>query len=299
MKLLKFPIVLFCFCLITGIALYQWLYLVIGWVIYIFIGLLILFLILYYVGKNKVNKTIWLGLTSILLMISGGILIHHLHQPIRYHSHYTHYVKTNTSAKFLLEISDVLKPNIYNDRYYAKVVSYDDKPVNGKLLLNISRDSLAKALRVGEMIVVNTKTENLPVVKNPHQFDYKSYLERQYVYLQINTKYSEILQTNQYATSISYYAAKFRNHTIQQLEYYGLTGDELAVVKAMLLGQRQDLSEDIQNNFVSAGAIHILAISGLHIGLILLILNWLFKPFEYLKNGAYIKTGILVLLLWS
>jgi competence protein ComEC len=299
MKLLKFPIVLFSLCLVAGIALNQWLDLVIDWVIYTFLGLLIVFFILYYVGRYRMNKTIWFGLTTMLLMISGGVLIHHFHQPILHKSHYIHHVKSDTSAKFLLEISDVLKPNIYNDRYYAKVITYDNEPVNGKLLLNISRDSLAKSLNVGEIIAVITKPENLPGVKNPHQFDYKAYLERQYVYVQINTKYSEILQTNQHVTSISYYAAKFRNHTIKQLEFYGLTGDELAVVKAMLLGQRQDLSEDIQNNFISAGAIHILAISGLHIGIILYLLNWLLKPFEYLQNGTYIKTIILILLLWS
>ena len=299
MKLLKFPVILFCLCLITGIALNQWLDLVIDYIIYAFLGLLVVFIPLYYIGRHQVHKTIWFGLTTLLLMITAGALIHASHKPVHRDSHYTNYIKTDTFSRFILEISDVLKPNRFNDRYYANVISYNNQPVNGKLLLNISRDSLAKALHVGEIIAVTAKPLNLPTVKNPHQFDYKAYLERQYVYLQINTDVSQILQTDQYVKSTSYYAAKFRNHIIKQLEFYGLKGDEMAVVKAMLLGQRQDLSEEIQNNFANAGAIHILAISGLHIGIILLILNWLLKPFEYIKNGSYIKTAILVLLLWS
>ena len=299
MKLLKFPIVLFCICLITGIALNQWVSLAIDYMIYAFLGLVITFSMLYYLGRNQAHKTIWFGLTTVLLMIAFGILIHQFHKPLYRSSHYVHHVTTDTSAQFILEIKDVLKPNHYNHRYYTKVISYNDEPVSGKLLLNISKDTLSPALQVGEIIALRATPENLPTVKNPHQFDYKSYLERQYVYLQINSEFSEILQTKQYVKSISYYAAKFRSNAINQLAFYGLKGDELAVVNAMLLGQRQDLSETIQENFASAGAIHILAISGLHIGIILLLLNWLLKPLEYIKKGTYFKTAILVLLLWS
>ena len=299
MKLLKFPIVLFCLCLIAGIALNQWVNLPLDWIIYAFFGLVIMFNVLYYIGRNQAHKTIWFGLTTVLLMITGGTLIHEFHKPLHRSSHYIHHITTDTSAQFILEINDVLKPNLYNHRYYATVISYNDKPVNGTLLLNISKDSLTPTLQVGEIIAVKANPENLPTVKNPFQFDYKSYLERHYVYLQINSDVSEILQTKQYVKSMSYYAAQFRTHAINQLEFYGLSGDELAVVNAMLLGQRQDLSEAIQNNFASAGAIHILAISGLHIGIILLLLNWLLKPLDYTKKGTYVKTAILVLLLWS
>jgi len=66
-----------------------------------------------------------------------------------------------------------------------------------------------------------------------------------------------------------------------------------------LLGQRQDISKEIYNSYTKAGAIHILAVSGLHVGIILLLLNFVFKPIEYVKHGKVYKTIILVLILWS
>ena len=60
---------------------------------------------------------------------------------------------------------------------------------------------------------------------------------------------------------------------------------ELAIVNALLLGQRKDISVDTYNNYVNAGAIHILAVSGLHVGIILLMLQWFFRPLERLKYG--------------
>lgn len=73
----------------------------------------------------------------------------------------------------------------------------------------------------------------------------------------------------------------------------------MAIINALLLGQRQDISEEIYNSYTSAGAIHILAVSGLHVGIILLMLNFVFKPVEYFKHGKLIKVLILLLLLWS
>src|SRR5690606_1198916 len=68
---------------------------------------------------------------------------------------------------------------------------------------------------------------------------------------------------------------------------------------ALLLGQRQDVSEDVYNNYSNSGAVHILAVSGLHIGIILLILSLVLKPLEAFKHGKLVKTILLVLMLWS
>ena len=65
------------------------------------------------------------------------------------------------------------------------------------------------------------------------------------------------------------------------------------------MGQRQDISEEVYTSYTNAGAIHILAVSGLHVGIILLILSFIFKPLERFKHGKLIKTILLVSILWS
>ena len=72
-----------------------------------------------------------------------------------------------------------------------------------------------------------------------------------------------------------------------------------SVIKALLLGQRNDLSTELLDSYKNAGAIHILALSGLHIGILLLLLNYLFYPLTYLKNGIIFKTVLVLLCLWS
>ena len=60
---------------------------------------------------------------------------------------------------------------------------------------------------------------------------------------------------------------------------YHFKKNELAVINALLLGQRQDVSKQLLTDYARAGAIHILAVSGLHVGIILMLLLKLFTPF--------------------
>ena len=66
----------------------------------------------------------------------------------------------------------------------------------------------------------------------------------------------------------------------------------------MLLGQRHEISKDILQNYQNAGAVHILAVSGLHVGIILLMLTFLLSPLDKLKHGTFIKLIIIIFLLW-
>ena len=67
----------------------------------------------------------------------------------------------------------------------------------------------------------------------------------------------------------------------------------------IFLGQRQSINPETYQNYINAGAVHILAISGLHIGIVLGILNGFLLPLTYFKNGRYFKLIIILLLLWS
>jgi competence protein ComEC len=100
-------------------------------------------------------------------------------------------------------------------------------------------------------------------------------------------------------SSLKGLAARCRTKIQKSLLKYNFKNDELGVINALLLGQRQDISKELTTDYQKAGAIHILAVSGLHVGVILLILSFLFKPIERLKNGAFLKAFLIVLVLWA
>ena len=94
-------------------------------------------------------------------------------------------------------------------------------------------------------------------------------------------------------------AENIRGFINKKLKTYHFKANELAIINALLLGQRQDISKETYTNYTNSGAIHILAVSGLHVGILLILLNFILKPLERFKHGKRVKTFLLVSLLWS
>jgi competence protein ComEC len=68
---------------------------------------------------------------------------------------------------------------------------------------------------------------------------------------------------------------------------------------ALLLGQQQDISQEVVRDYQYAGAVHVLSVSGLHVGFILLFITFLLKPFPNTKRASLIKLLIVILSLWA
>jgi len=233
-------------------------------------------------------------------MISIGILNSSLHDDRQFKSHYSHFINVpeTTNYSIYFKVINVLKSSNFHNKYVVNILSIDSKNVIGKALLNINKDSTQGLLNLDD--IVFTKTQFLEVTPplNPHQFNYKNYLKKQYIHHQFIVSYSELFKTTKRDHTIYGSAANLRTHIQSKLKNYSFNQDEYAIINALLLGQRQDISKEIYDNYAQAGAIHILAVSGLHVGIILFLLNYLLKPLEYLKRGKYIKISIIVILLW-
>src|SRR5690606_21059892 len=127
----------------------------------------------------------------------------------------------------------------------------------------------------------------------------REHMEKLGVYRQINVTPSEVHLSGKAANDLRAFAGILREGIVLRLRSYDFEPDELAIIQALLLGQRQEISQEIYSNYASAGVIHILAVSGLHVGIILILLNRLFKPLERLRWGRLIKLLLLLGLLWA
>ena len=261
----------------------------------------LLLLITYKIQKKQFKQPIWFGALTFIAMINTGVLTVNLHNQKNFSNHYSNYISedTNELHNLIFRIREVLKPGNYYDKYVIEILNIDDSVSVGKSLLNIKKDNLSKLLTVDQTFSVRTEFKNLIHPLNPGQFDYKNYLKKKYIYHQLFADNNSLLKLETTKTTVFGLANSIRSHINSKLRRYNFEPDELAIINALLLGQRQDISETVYKSYTNAGAIHILAVSGLHIGIILIILNFLFKPLEQLKNGKLIKAGILISLLWS
>ncbi|MEN8816581.1 MAG: ComEC/Rec2 family competence protein [Nonlabens sp.] len=196
-----------------------------------------------------------------------------------------------------LNLKQRLAPNKFNDRFYAEVIAIDQEQVSGKTLVLFKRsDSLD--LKVGDQLTVYDDV-NLPAfARNPGDFDYRKYLKSIDVYGQIYVNTPKILSYENGSQELGFLLG-LRNTILEKLKASGLNENPRGVIEALVLGQRQNVDPEVTKSFRDAGVIHILALSGLHVGIILLILRILTKRILRIKYGRWIQSIVLILLLWS
>ncbi len=258
----------------------------------------ILFIFLFSVFRFSKNK-IYFGYAVIACSISLGFWITALHHQPNSSDHYWHSIEENTSYTTEICIKERLKNNAYNDRFVAEIQRINGIKKSGKIIVNVRKDSLSSSLEIGSMIVTTAEFHLNKAPKNPNQFDYSRYLARQQIYAQMYTDASEIQIGSSARKDLNYYGSRIRNSIITQLQNHQFKKEELSVLVALILGQQQDISKEVLRDYQYAGAVHILSVSGLHVGCIMLFVMAILKPIPNHKKGTLVKLVITLLFLWS
>ena len=164
---------------------------------------------------------------------------------------------------------------------------YEQNNKSHRFLLYVSKDEASSSIARGDTILLNAKLQ-APSNENTGDFDYVSYLKRKGI---TGTAYIgagswQIIGHNDH-TSWMQRLQDFREIVITKYKNLGFSDDALAILSALTTGVKDDLSEEIRETYSIAGVSHVLALSGLHIGLIygfmLLLLMPLWKRMSYTK----------------
>lgn len=299
MKLLDFPIVKITIWLTLGIlAAIQTNPSLLNAIIFVGIAILLLGTTFYY-SKKKVIQNGNFAIAIYFTFFQIGLLATVLQKETYQWNHYTKNEKVFIATqKIQLVITEKLKSSAKMDRYFAEVTAINQEEASGKILLNIAKKANTNSAFVGQKLLLEEKITRLLSSKNPNQFDYSRYLEHKSVYGQIYSEYGPIAIHKSVEKNLLYYTAKFRNTISHNLANAKFPKESLALVNALILGQQQDISPEIIRDYQYAGAIHILSVSGLHVGFILLFITFLVRPIPDTKLGGLSKLGITLISLW-
>lgn len=248
--------------------------------------------------KEQHNNSVWFGFLFGTTTILVGMLCVTIGQPKNNVSHYSN-SDFDTPKIWSVKIREVLKSNTFSNRYIATVKEMNGIEKSGKIILTVPIDTNTNKLKIDDDLLINTTLASIKPPLNPHQFNYARYLEGLGIYHQITLNATNHIEKKTASKTIYGTAANLRNHIISKLKAANFGNEELPVIQALLLGQRNDISNETYNDYKNAGAVHILALSGLHIGVILLLLQFILKPLELLPKGKTIKLLVIVLLLWG
>lgn len=295
MKPLHFPFIKLTVCFVAGI--WYGFYHAANWLV-LLIALCSCLVVLYALYRKNTYPTVF-GSSVFITAFLAGWFNTVSQKPTNRAMHYTHHIQA-PEVEYLLQfkVRQTLKPTSLYHRYRVVLLTLNGATVSGNLLVNVEKAGAYSPLQIDGIYTTKTQLAAVSAPPNPHQFNYKKYLERQGIYRQVFLSPSGYYILTEKVSSLYGYAAHWRAKINNALQRNGFAGDELAVVNALLLGQQQDISEEVYQNYSKAGAIHILAVSGLHVSIFVVILNVLLAPLERLKKGRLVKLIIMVALLW-
>jgi competence protein ComEC len=210
-------------------------------------------------------------------------------------------VGTETSAVvMLLEPSEV---RTTSTRVLAKVTMQKDNSIwqqsSEKVILYFSStDSLAKTLKYGTSIVLTANFTAPPDPLNPYQFNHKEYLRKKQIHRTafVSNQNWHIINNND--NSILAEAHTFRDKLFTLYKSVGIKDENLAVLSALTTGYKSMLDQETRRVFSASGAMHILAVSGLHVGILFATLSAFLFFLSNTKKGKIVKSIILISFLW-
>src|SRR6266542_296891 len=212
------------------------------------------------------------------------------------------YYKAGAPLIITLEEPLTEKNNSYKALSSVNAVEQNNQWQNtkGKILVYFKKDSSVSDLSYGSQIIINAPLQIIANNGNPGAFDYNRYCLFQDITYQVFLKKDQYVVLPQ--KNINWLQQKLfdiRNATIQTLQKYISGEKEQGVAEALLIGYRNDLDKDLVQAYSNTGVVHIIAISGLHLGMIYGLLLGIFSFFKRYKWTYWLKPFVILFVLWA
>lgn len=171
--------------------------------------------------------------------------------------------------------------------------------VSGRTMIYLQKDFKVNKIRIGDLLVLKTELQRVKNSGNPHEFDYASYLRTQHI---LHSAYADSLSWKYIGKnedfSLKVIASSWRDHLLTIYQKNGIQNESFDILAALTLGYKTGMDPEIKKAWADAGAMHVLAVSGLHVGIIYLIMSYMLQFLIHFKYGRWIRGFFLLLTLW-
>ena len=209
--------------------------------------------------------------------------------------------KTNMISVTLIE-PVTAKAKSYKALSKIEAVNINGKwiHVKGNMLVYFSIDNKLSTLQYGSQIIIKKPLQPINNSGNPGGFNYKQYCAFQDIHFQVYLQKNDFFITGLLNKNLLAEQLIHTRSGILSIIRKWVPGQiETGVAEALLIGYREDLDKDLVRSYSNTGVVHIIAISGLHLGMIYGLIVLLLKPFRNIKWIRLVKPIILLAVLWG
>ncbi|MBF9255149.1 ComEC family competence protein [Pontibacter sp. 172403-2] len=242
------------------------------------------------------------GILGLLCFVAGGLWATHLHTELHAPNHLLHL--QNPLAYYVGVVDDyvVQKPGYQRTVLELEQVQVNGiwQPATGKVQLSVPHDSEQPyELTYGDRLLVKGAPQPVPAAQNPNQFDYGAYLANRNIF------YRQFLQAHEYVklgsepgNPVLYLSIRWRRQLEQLLREKIPARREYAISSALILGVTDELDNAIKAAYINTGTMHVLSVSGLHVGLIYGVMMLVLVHFRRTPRQRLLAAIVAILGLW-
>ena len=260
----------------------------------------LLFIITVFLPLSRHPRHQWIGgCLALLFLFSAGVTIVQMQiRESRFPQEETIYIKGVVCETIKISERFIKTP--------VEIVGGKQKAESGrqlavykeKCVLYLEKDSLSVFPQLGDTILAEVKLMPFVAPQHPGEFDYKTYMQRKGFFS------TAFVRTHKYLIHVGssqwkYLPERLRAKAESVYENAGLSGNELAVLQALCLGDKKDIDAELRASYTVTGAAQILAVSGLHVGIIFAILSLMLSFLGKSRRQLLTKNIIIIILLWA
>ena len=289
--------------LIIGIILQWYIQFSFSFIIICIVCFFTAFLLLYFISLAIRFKLQWLQGILLQLVIASFAMLIVFQKDIRHHANwYGHYYNDSSSLMIRIDEPVIEKEKSFKADGYVEAVINAGKiiPAKGKILIYFSKDTLGNILQYGDRILISKQLQPIKNSGNPGAFNYERYAAFHQTFHNVYLKTNDwFLIPGKDVNLFNAFIFSIQHYIIKTLHRYTMgSSNELGIAEALLIGYKEDLDKDLVQAYSNAGVVHIIAISGLHLGLIYVLLAWILDRFPGIKKSKFIKLVLLLSCLW-
>lgn len=245
--------------------------------------------------KGDFLRNLWSGVTFSVFFLLAGVAMYQLKTQKQIFPEADFYTAT------LLETPEE-RPKTYRAEVLLTATGLEDsiKAYKENLIVYFAKTDSLTLPAVGEQIIFFRTPSEIANDQNPYSFDYRAYMQRREIFRQVWLPAESWMKTGvDEKLRIRVLAEKTRGYLLEIYKRSGLEGDELSILSALTLGYRKSLDAEVRQTFANSGAMHVLAVSGLHVGILFLAFKWLFSFLKRSLWGRWVYVIAALLVLWG
>jgi competence protein ComEC len=200
---------------------------------------------------------------------------------------------------YIIHLDELDKPGKNYNRFVANLYVQHQNRFRNKLKVYLYTSTNIKQLNPGNVLVTLRSPEEIQSIQNPSGLDFSAFAKNAGIKHSIFlNNVEEIVKLSNHQDIVRLILNNTRKWIINTIQTHIKDPVESGLTEALLIGYKEDLDPGLQEQYTKTGVSHIIAVSGMHLGLIFYVLHAMLSLVVTRNTSRYLSFCIILPLLW-